>query len=132
MVGPTKPTHPFLLVKIDANWCRFMLFVCLYICGYGEKLKHTKLNILFSKHSPLYYISVLLLIRAQEAIAFFLHCYKLCNISSVSSSSDIGSVLGVLRPWFFPIWVSTLKSGVSLTLLIFHYLVDYCCIYLVN
>ena len=117
MVGPTKPTHPFLLVKIDANWCRFMLFVCLYICGYGEKLKHTKLNILFSKHSPLYYISVLLLIRAQEAIAFFSIVISFVTSQVYHHRVIVDQFSASSARGFFPIWVSTLKSGVSLTLL---------------
>ena len=59
-------------------------FLCLYICMYEERREHTK-------HKTHY-----------SLLLFPSPCYKLCNISNVSSSSDSGSVLGFLRPCFFP------------------------------
>ena len=74
VVGPTYSIQVSLLVQIEQfqfgrshSWWLFFLFrrwwtsflLPVYMYVWGTKRRHTKQNTLLSKHSPLYYISLL-------------------------------------------------------------------------
>ena len=55
--------------------------------------------------------------RAQEqdrSHNYFLHCNSFVTSQGNHHQVIVDRLSGVLRPWFFPIWISTLKFPVSL------------------